>query len=257
MTADSMTLKDAGVRDHRTTQAALCAAWHRLADLDAVIAPQEAGRRLSYAGLLDEADTAAALIERGVQPGDRVALWAPNTWEWVVASLGVLFSEAVLVPINTRLRGYEAAHGDIGVLDERGYLDVTSRKTDMFIVGGFNTYLAEVENAMLAHPAVASVAVVGVPDARLGEVGAAFVVARPGESPAQSELLSWCRERLANYKVPRYVWFTDTLPMNAAGKVLKHRLRDHAADLLSPRGAPLMITPLIFYGCTVHASNPG
>ena len=84
---------------------------HRFADLDAVIDPQEGGRRLSYAGLLDEADTAAAaLIERGVQPGDRVALWAPNTWEWVVASLGVMFSGGVLVPINTRLRGYEAAH---------------------------------------------------------------------------------------------------------------------------------------------------
>lgn len=542
MTADSMTLEDAGMRDHHTIQAALRAAVQRFADLDAVIDPQEGGRRLSYAGLLDEADTAAAaLIERGVQPGDRVALWAPNTWEWVVASLGVMFSGGVLVPINTRLRGYEAAHalaqsgarvmltvngflgvdyvellrragadlpgladivilrgeahagclsyaalaahagqasstearrrsqrvgpddtaailftsgttgepkgvmlgneallrsfdfyasnlglrpgdrelavppyshlfgmgssmlspllrgaatvpfavwdpatalhvieheaitaipgapaifqsllhhpdlekfdvsslraavtgatvipeelvvemrgrlglslvitgygmtessgcctytrpgddartvamtsgcpvpgvqvrvvddigrdlppgtpgeilirgfnvmqgyfrnpaatsaaidaegwlhsGDIGVLDERGYLDVTSRKTDMFIVGGFNTYPAEVENAMLTHPAVASVAVVGVPDARLGEVGAAFVVSRPGESPAQSELLSWCRERLANYKVPRYVWFTDTLPMNAAGKVLKRRLRDRAADLLSP-----------------------
>jgi acyl-CoA synthetase (AMP-forming)/AMP-acid ligase II len=527
------------MNEHRTIQAALRTCGRRFASQQAVIDPQAEGRRLTYAELLDEADTAAAvLIERGVRPGDRVALWAPNTWEWVVASLGVMFSGAVLVPINTRLRGYEAAHalarsqarvlltvngflgidypamliqaradlpdladtiilrgiahadclsyaalaaqagptsraeaqrrsdsvreddtaailftsgttgepkgvmlgneallssfdfyasnlglrpgdrelaippyshlfgmgssmlspllrgavtvpfavwdpatalqvieqeaitavpgapaifqslmqhpdlerfdisslrsavtgatvipeelvvelrerlglslivtgygmtessgcctytrpgdsartvattsgcpvpgvqvrvvdeagrdlphgkpgeilirgfnvmqgyfrdpaatraavdakgwlhsGDVGVLDERGYLDITGRKTDMFIVGGFNTYPAEVENALRAHPAVDSVAVVGVADDRLGEVGAAFVIPRPGESPESGDLLSWCRDRLANYKVPRYLWFTGTLPMNASGKVLRHQLRDRAAEL--------------------------
>jgi acyl-CoA synthetase (AMP-forming)/AMP-acid ligase II len=130
--------------------------------------------------------------------------------------------------------------GDVGVLDERGYLDITGRKTDMFIVGGFNAYPAEVENALGAHPAVRSVAVVGVPDGRLGEVGAAFVIPRPGESPTSAGLLSWCRERLANYKVPRYLWFTDALPMNASGKVLRHQLRDRAAEL---RGQPSRPVP--------------
>jgi HIP---CoA ligase len=536
------------MNSRRTIQAALRASGGRFAELAAVIDPQVDGRRLTFAELIDEADTAAAvLIERGVRPGDRVALWAPNTWEWVVASLGIMFSGAALVPINTRLRGYEAAHaldrsqarvlltvtgflgvdypgllrqagadlpgladiiilrgpahadclsypslaaqagaasraearqrsesahpddtaailftsgttgepkgvmlgndallrsfdfyasnlglqpsdremaippyshlfgmgsamlspflrgaatvpfavwdpltalqvieqeavtavpgapaifqslmhhpdlekfdisslraavtgatvipeelvvemrerlglslivtgygmtessgcctytrpgdsartvattsgcpvpgvevrvvddagrdlppgtpgeilirgfnvmqgyfrdeaatraavdaggwlhsGDVGVLDERGYLDITGRKTDMFIVGGFNAYPAEVENALGAHPAVRSVAVVGVPDGRLGEVGAAFVIPRPGESPTSAGLLSWCRERLANYKVPRYLWFTDALPMNASGKVLRHQLRDRAAEL---RGQPSRPVP--------------
>jgi acyl-CoA synthetase (AMP-forming)/AMP-acid ligase II len=115
--------------------------------------------------------------------------------------------------------------GDIGVLDERGYLRITDRVKDMFIVGGFNAYPAEIEQVLARHEAVAEVAVVGVPDERLGEVGRAFVVRRPGARVGEEDLIAYCRERLANFKVPRVVTFLDTLPRNASGKVTKATLR--------------------------------
>ncbi|MBV9412252.1 MAG: fatty acid--CoA ligase family protein, partial [Acidimicrobiia bacterium] len=116
--------------------------------------------------------------------------------------------------------------GDIGVMDDRGYLRITDRKKDIFIVGGFNAYPAEIENTILTNDDVAQVAVVGVPDQRLGEVGAAFVVPQAGHSIDPEQLIAWCRERMANFKVPRQVEVVDALPLNAAGKVLKFQLRD-------------------------------
>ena len=116
--------------------------------------------------------------------------------------------------------------GDIGVMDARGYLRITDRKKDMFIVGGFNAYPAEIESVLLQHPAVVQAAVVGAPDERLGEVGIAFVVQRPSAALVPEEVIAWSRERMANYKVPRRVVVVDALPMNATGKVLKFRLRD-------------------------------
>ncbi|MGH2662464.1 MAG: FadD3 family acyl-CoA ligase [Actinomycetota bacterium] len=126
--------------------------------------------------------------------------------------------------------------GDIGVMDDRGYLRITDRKKDMFIVGGFNAYPAEIENALLGHPAVAQAAVVGAPDERLGETGVAFVVPRTGTEIDPDELISWSRDRLANYKVPRHIEVVDALPMNASGKVLKYELRERAAGLGAGRG---------------------
>jgi acyl-CoA synthetase (AMP-forming)/AMP-acid ligase II len=126
--------------------------------------------------------------------------------------------------------------GDVGVMDERGYVQITDRKKDMFIVGGFNAYPAEIENLLCDHPAVAQTAVVGVPDERLGEVGAAFVVRRAGRNVTADELLAWAREHMANFKVPRHVLFVDALPLNASGKVLKYQLRDTAAAAL-PNGS--------------------
>jgi acyl-CoA synthetase (AMP-forming)/AMP-acid ligase II len=122
--------------------------------------------------------------------------------------------------------------GDIGVMDERGYVRVTDRKKDMFIVGGFNAYPAEIENALLGHASVAQVAVVGAPDERLGEIGVAFVVPRPGETVDADQLLAWAKERMANFKVPRRVEVVEALPMNASGKVLKFELRERAAGLV-------------------------
>lgn len=116
--------------------------------------------------------------------------------------------------------------GDIGLLDERGYLKITDRLKDMYIAGGFNCYPAEIENIMTGHPAVAQVAVIGVPDERLGEVGKAFVVPRRGETIDTEELIAWCRENMANYKVPRYVETRDALPTNASGKVMKFKLKE-------------------------------
>ena len=118
--------------------------------------------------------------------------------------------------------------GDIGVLDERGNLRITDRKKDMYIVGGFNAYPAEIEGMMLEHPGVSQVAIVGVPDTRMGEVGYAFVVSRPGATLDADELATWSREKMANYKVPRAIEIVDVLPLNASGKVLKYELRERA-----------------------------
>ena len=93
----------------------------------------------------------------------------------------------------------------------------------MFIVGGFNAYPAEIEGFMLEHPAVAQVAVIGVPDQRLGQVGKAFVV--PKTAVSEEDLIAWCRDRMAGFKAPRYVEFLDELPLNATGKVMKDQLR--------------------------------
>jgi acyl-CoA synthetase (AMP-forming)/AMP-acid ligase II len=120
--------------------------------------------------------------------------------------------------------------GDIGTMDDRGYVAITDRKKDMFIVGGFNAYPAEIENAILAHPAVAQVAVVGIRDERMGEVGAAFVVPRHGHDVDPDQLIRWCRDNMANYKVPRRVLVVEGLPTNASGKVLKFELRDRLGD---------------------------
>nr|BFE38651.1 FadD3 family acyl-CoA ligase [Actinomadura rugatobispora] len=113
--------------------------------------------------------------------------------------------------------------GDLGTLDEKGLLRISGRKKDMFIVGGFNVYPAEVEGCLLEHPAVAQAAVVAVPDARLGQVGRAFVVRRGQVS--EEELIAWSRDRIAGYKAPRSVAFLEELPLNATGKVMKERLR--------------------------------
>jgi acyl-CoA synthetase (AMP-forming)/AMP-acid ligase II len=120
--------------------------------------------------------------------------------------------------------------GDVGVMDDRGYLKITDRKKDLFISGGFNAYPAEIENLLLDHPHIAQVAVVGVPDERLGEVGAAFVVAATGTTPDPAEIVAWAREHMANYKVPRTVRVVDALPFNAGGKVMKFELREQLAQ---------------------------
>ncbi|MFJ9626523.1 FadD3 family acyl-CoA ligase [Streptomyces sp. NPDC101175] len=113
--------------------------------------------------------------------------------------------------------------GDLGTLDERGYLRIVGRKKDMFIVGGFNAYPAEIEGFLMEHPAVAQVAVIGVPDERLGQVGKAFVVLR--QPLGADELIEWSRRRMAGFKVPRTVEFLTELPLNATGKVMKDLLR--------------------------------
>ncbi|WP_243057515.1 FadD3 family acyl-CoA ligase [Nocardioides sp. SR21] len=114
--------------------------------------------------------------------------------------------------------------GDIGVLDEDGNLSITDRLKDMYISGGFNVYPAEVEQALARLDGVADVAVVGVPDERMGEVGKAFVVVSASSTTAD-DVIAFAKERLANFKVPRYVELVDALPRNLSGKVLKTELR--------------------------------
>ena len=116
--------------------------------------------------------------------------------------------------------------GDLGSFTAAGRLRIVGRKKDMFIVGGFNAYPAEIEGFLLEHPVVAQAAVIGVPDERLGQVGKVFIVVKDGNDGVTSEdLISWSRERMAGFKVPRYVEFLDELPLNATGKVMKDRLR--------------------------------
>ena len=126
--------------------------------------------------------------------------------------------------------------GDIGVLDPAGNVTITDRVKDMFVVGGFNAYPAEIEAILRGHEAVGQVAVVGVPDDRMGEVGCAYIVpteaAAAGTDPVElgRAILSWSRGAMANYKVPRGVVLVDALPVNASGKVLKRELRQRHAD---------------------------
>jgi acyl-CoA synthetase (AMP-forming)/AMP-acid ligase II len=119
--------------------------------------------------------------------------------------------------------------GDIAVMDERGYLRITDRIKDMFIVGGLNCYPAEIENLMYGSGWFSQVAVIGVPDERMGEVGMAFVVPAPDQLFDADQVIAWCRENMANYKAPRRVALVDALPTNASGKVTKFSLREAAA----------------------------
>jgi acyl-CoA synthetase (AMP-forming)/AMP-acid ligase II len=127
--------------------------------------------------------------------------------------------------------------GDLATMDDRGYVRIVGRLKDMLIVGGFNVYPAEVENALLAHEAIGQVAVIGVPDPRLGEVPMAYVVPAPGRSVDPDAIIRWARERLANYKVPRHVVALPELPTNATGKVVKDELRARATPALSQPSA--------------------
>ena len=125
--------------------------------------------------------------------------------------------------------------GDIAVMDEAGYLKITDRIKDMYIVGGFNCYPAEIENALYGTGEFAQVAVIGVPDTRMGEVGMAFVVPAAGHDPTPDSVIAWCRENMSNYKVPRFVEVLDELPANASGKVTKFVLRERAAEMTKAR----------------------
>jgi acyl-CoA synthetase (AMP-forming)/AMP-acid ligase II len=119
--------------------------------------------------------------------------------------------------------------GDVGVMDADGYIRITDRIKDMFIVGGFNCYPAEIENSLCSMPGVARAAVIGVPDERLGEVARAYLVLAPGAELDEAAVIEWSRANMANYKVPRSVRFLDAFPINAGGKVLKTELRQLAA----------------------------
>lgn len=115
--------------------------------------------------------------------------------------------------------------GDAGILDELGYLKITDRIKDMYVVGGFNCYPAEIERLMMQYPGIDQVAVVGVPDERWGEVGRAFVVPKVAGAFDTAAFLAWCKQTMANYKVPRDVQVVAAIPRNAMGKVQKFLLR--------------------------------
>ena len=118
--------------------------------------------------------------------------------------------------------------GDIGIVDDEGYVSIVDRKKDMIIRGGFNVYPREIEEVMLTHPAVSLVAVIGVPDERVGEEVKAFVVRKPGAEATEPDLITWCREQMASYKYPRQIEFRDALPISPTGKILKRALKSPA-----------------------------
>jgi HIP---CoA ligase len=168
-----------------------------------------AGFEISLAGGAADADGAAEILVRG-----------PNVM------LGYLDD-----PAATK-EAIDAAGwlhtGDVGMLDAQGNLTITDRLKDMYICGGFNVYPAEVEQVLARLDGIAESAVIGIPDARLGEVGKAFVVTRPGGQLTEDEIVAYCRERLANFKVPRQVEFRSQLPRNPSGKPLKRLLREES-----------------------------
>jgi acyl-CoA synthetase (AMP-forming)/AMP-acid ligase II len=129
--------------------------------------------------------------------------------------------------------------GDIGVIDAAGNVQIVDRKKDMYICNGFNAYPAEIENLLLRRGGLSAVAVVGVPDPAKGEVGVAFAVPMPGTEPSEAELLAWAKANMANYKVPRRVFFRTSLPLNANGKVLKPALRQEALAAATATGSPV------------------
>lgn len=118
--------------------------------------------------------------------------------------------------------------GDLGYLDDDGYLYVVDRKQDLIITGGSNIYPAEVEDVLAAHPKVALCALVGVPDAVMGELPRAYVILKTGAQATEQELIDYVRATIAKYKAPRQVRFVDALPMGPTGKILKRQLRDRA-----------------------------
>jgi acyl-CoA synthetase (AMP-forming)/AMP-acid ligase II len=127
--------------------------------------------------------------------------------------------------------------GDAGYMDDRGYVFVVDRIKDMIITGGENVYSAEVENALARHDAVASCAVIGLPDEQWGERVHAVVVFQPGSSATEAELRDFCRQHIANYKLPRSVAVVDALPLSSAGKVLKGELRQRYSAPVTPTTA--------------------
>ena len=125
----------------------------------------------------------------------------------------------------TAMRGGWFHSGDIGMLDEDGYLFITDRVKDMIIRGGFNVYPREIEEVLMTHPAVSLAAVVGIPDDQHGEEIKAYVILKEGASATSEEIIEWSKENMAAYKYPRVVEIRESVPMTATGKILKRELR--------------------------------
>jgi fatty-acyl-CoA synthase len=128
--------------------------------------------------------------------------------------------------------------GDLGTMDADGYVRITGRLKEMIIRGGENIYPREIEDFIFTHPKVASVAVIGVPDAFYGEEVMAWIQLHAGETASEEEIREYCESRIAHYKVPRYLWFVDEFPMTVTGKVQKFRMREMAMQKLS--GTPAL-----------------
>ncbi|CAN7193242.1 AMP-binding protein [Phenylobacterium sp. LjRoot225] len=183
----------------------------------------------------DDFETIARTVGRAL-PGTELKIAAPNgeAGELLVRGPNVMqgyFEDAAATAKAIDAEGWLHT-GDVGRIDAEGRLRILDRLKDVVIVGGFNAYPAEIEHALLAHPAIAEAAVIAAPDARMGEVCAAFVVLKPGASLALAELTTWARERLANFKVPRHLFLEEALPKTPLGKVQKFVLKQAALERL-------------------------
>jgi len=221
---------------------ALIQAMHDVLGIERVFSPYGLTEATGVATLTrvdDPVETVALTAGRAV-PGVDVAILRADRSQAEVDEIG----EICVRGYNTQVSYLDDATpmtdedgwlhtGDLGLVDPAGNLRVTGRLKDMFIVGGFNVYPAEVEAVLGSHPDVAATAVIGIPDDRLGEVGAAFIIPRVGATVEESALSALAAERLANYKRPRRYFFVDSFPVNASGKVLKDELTANAA-LLPP-----------------------
>lgn len=121
--------------------------------------------------------------------------------------------------------------GDIAYMDEDGYVYIVDRKKDMIIASGYNIYPRDVEEVIYQHPAIKEAVVVGVPDAYRGETVKAVVVLKEGQQVSEDELISFCREKLAAFKVPRIVEFRSELPKTSVGKILRRKIREESAKV--------------------------
>jgi long-chain acyl-CoA synthetase len=179
-------------------------------------------------------------------PGVEVAVVSPDDEPLAAGALGeiVVRSEAVMPgywqnpqATTDALAGGWLHTGDLGRLDEHGYLYVLDRAKDMIISGGENIYPAEVENALFGHPDIADVAVIGIPSVRWGEEPLGVIVPKPGRQPDIESLIAWGRARIAGFKVPKRYEVVSALPRNAGNKVLRRELRAMFAPSPGPPGA--------------------
>lgn len=188
--------------------------------INTVLRPEEQLTRPGSVGKVVPGNEILILNERGepVPDGEPGELWVRNDW------LASYYNR----PDDTTsaMRDGFFSVGDIAYRDSDAYYYICDRKVDMIISGGVNIYPAEVEACLFEHPAVADVAVIGVPDHQWGESTKAVVQLRPGASATETELIDWCRQRIADYKRPRSVDFVSELPRDQTGKLLKRQIRD-------------------------------
>jgi fatty-acyl-CoA synthase/long-chain acyl-CoA synthetase len=186
----------------------------------ALLRPEDQLRKPGSCGKVGPGQEIRLLDPAGneVPDGTPGEMWSRNAW------LAEYYNKPDATARNTR-DGFFSV-GDIAYRDEEGFYFICDRKIDMILSGGVNIYPAEIEAVLCAHPAVADVAVIGVPDERWGESTKAVVELRPGASASAEELIAFCGERLAGYKKPRSVDFVDALPRNPAGKLLKTLIRE-------------------------------
>jgi acyl-CoA synthetase (AMP-forming)/AMP-acid ligase II len=167
-------------------------------------------------------------IELAILDDDGQPLPAGTPGELYVRRYGGMFEHYHKMPEATAAatRGEWVSVGDVAYLDDEGFVFICDRKRDMIISGGVNIYPAEIEDALHRHPAVADVAVFGVPDEEWGERVHAAVLLQAGQSATADDIRAFARRQLADYKVPREVSFHDDFPRDSAGKLIKRLLRD-------------------------------